>query len=198
MESSENEFSLIFEKNDYLTYKNNNWIFIAYVFYLNIRVNFYERSYQTFQDCLSNIGGTIKIITFLMTLINDFVHSYTTLSDLNDLLKNFSISIEDIKFTNKTNIINKKLKKLEKKNRNILSKHILSDNIIKEDKIQTNIGKKETEEKKPIDNKSINSEKNEANEDKSYTKLRLFMDQKLWIYLIFILLKIYSHNLNIF
>ena len=114
-----------------------------------------------------------------MTLINDFVHSYTTLSDLNDLLKNFSISIEDIKFTNKTNIINKKLKKLEKKNRNILSKHILSDNIIKEDKIQTNIGKKETEEKKPIDNKSINSEKNEANEDKSYTKLRLFMDQML-------------------
>ena len=83
---------------------------------------------------------------------------------MNDLLNKFSISIKDIKFTNKTNIINKKLKKLEK-NSNIFSKYILSDNIIKEEKIQANQGKKETEEKEPIDNKSINSEKNEANED---------------------------------
>ena len=167
MKSSENEFSLIFERNDYLTYKNNNGIFVAYVFYLNNKVNFYERSYQTIQDCLSNIGGTINIITFIMALINDFVHSYTTLSDLNDLLNKFSISIEDIKFTNKTNKINKKLKKLEKikKNSNILSKQISSDNIIKEEKIQANQGKKETEEKEPIDNKSINSEKTEVNED---------------------------------
>lgn len=131
---------------------------------MNNRVNLYELSYQTIRDFLSDVRGAINIITFIIILINNFVHSYITLNDLNDLLNKFSISIKDIKFTNKTNIINKKLKKLEK-NSNIFSKYILSDNIIKEEKIQANQGKKETEEKEPIDNKSINSEKNEANED---------------------------------
>ena len=80
---------------------------------MNNRINFYERTYQKVQDVLSSIGGISNIISFILKLINSYINSYDILFDLIYLLNFFSISIGDIKSTDKRNIINKKLQQIE-------------------------------------------------------------------------------------
>ena len=88
---------------------------MAYSFYLNNRIRFYERTYQTVQEVLSIIGGISNFITIVFTIINDFINSYFILIDFNYLLGLFSITIDDIDLANRKNIINIKLKKINKK-----------------------------------------------------------------------------------
>ena len=87
---------------------------MAYSFYLNNRIRFYERTYQTVQEVLSIIGGISNFITIIFTIINDFINSYFILIDFNYLLGLFSITIDDIDLANRKNIINIKLKQIAK------------------------------------------------------------------------------------
>ncbi len=68
-----------FERNDVLTYEKTNDIYIGYTFYLNNRIKYYERSYKTIPDALSTVGGTLNIVIFIMTLINDSFNSFMVL-----------------------------------------------------------------------------------------------------------------------
>ena len=88
-------------------------LFMLYSFYLNNRLNFYERSYQTIWEALSSLGGIYNIIIYIMTLINDLISSSMILFDFNFLLNLFDINIDDIKKSNQKNIIDKKIKEVE-------------------------------------------------------------------------------------
>ena len=87
---------------------------MGFSFYLNNRINYYERSYMTIQDTLSKIGGTLNIVLFIMTFINNYVNCYAILVDFNYLLNLFAITPNDIKIVNRKNILDKKLKQVRK------------------------------------------------------------------------------------
>ena len=128
---------------------------MAYSFYLNNRINYYERTYLTIQDILSKFGGTLNFITFIMTLINNFINSYFVLKDFNCLLNLFTITKDDIKKANRKNILNKKLKQVEniKKNSCALTRAKSTENTIKEELKE--------EDKDTITDQSLNTEKSE-------------------------------------
>lgn len=86
---------------------------MGYTFYLNNRIKYYERSYKTIPDALSTVGGTLNIVIFIMTLINDSFNSFMVLQNFNWLLNLFSITAEDIELANKKNILTKKLRQVE-------------------------------------------------------------------------------------
>jgi len=103
------ELSFFFERND----EKTNGIYMGYTFYLNNRIKYYERSYKTIPDALSTVGGTLNIVIFIMTLINDSFNSFMVLQNFNWLLNLFSITAEDIELANKKNILSKKLRQVE-------------------------------------------------------------------------------------
>ena len=119
MDNFVNESSFFYERTESLSYTKNSDLFMWYTFYLNNRINFYERSYQTIQDALSALGGIYNIIIYIMTLINDLISSSMILFDFNFLFNVFNINIDDIKKANQKNIVDKKIKEVEniKKNK---------------------------------------------------------------------------------
>ena len=128
---------------------------MGYSFYLNNRINYYERAYLTIQDVLSKIGGTLNIVIFIMTFINDFINSYIILKDFNCLLNLFAITTDDISITNRKNILNKKLKQVEniKKNSCAFTRPTSTDNITKEESKE--------EDRDTITDQSLNTQKSE-------------------------------------
>ena len=162
-----NYSTLLYYRNDALTYKKDGDIYIGYSFYLNNRINFFERSYLKVQDVLSTIGGISNIIGFLMQLINSYINSYSILNDLNYLLNLFKISPEDIIYTNEKNIINKKLKQVEniQKRNTFFGKPTSMENLMKT--IEENKSNRPTDEnelKETICNQTLESEKSESKE----------------------------------
>ena len=150
-----NEYSYYYSRDDVFSYQRTCDIFMAYSFYLNNRINYYERTYLTIQDILSKIGGTLNFITFIMTLINNFINSYFVLKDFNCLLNLFTITKDDIKKANRKNILNKKLKQVEniKKNSCAITRAKSTENTIKEELKE--------EDKDTITEQSLNTEKSE-------------------------------------
>ena len=137
---------------------------MGYTFYLSNRMRFYERTYQTIQDILSLIGGISTALNTIMIIINNFFNKYKTLSDFNYLLNVFDINTNDIKCIIKKNIINKKIKQVEKIKRSsrFFAKQSeiqnMLKNIEKENKIEKQKGEKET-----ISNRTLITEKSEDN-----------------------------------
>ena len=169
LDKTENYFSFYYDRNDVFTYKrtDNDNLYMGYSFYLNNRQKFYERTYQNIQTVLSTVGGSLNIVIFIMTLINDFICSYIILRDFNFLMNLFAISTNDIESTNKRNILNKKLKEVEqfKKNSCAFSRAISNENIIITEEKETKdekeeVGEKdEKEDKDTITNQTLNTEK---------------------------------------
>ena len=161
-----NDYSFCYERNEILTYQRTANIFMGYFFNLNNRIQFYERSYENIEDTLSALGGIYNIIINIMTVINNLINSSMILFDFNVLLNLFSISIDDIKKSNKENIVNKKIKEVETLKKNILKskKTNTRESIAKE---LESYHKQNTEEKEIIKIIPINTEKGDKNEVKN-------------------------------
>ena len=101
------EISYSYERNDVFTFNNDNKTYSIYYFWLNNRVNYYERIYQRIQNIISNIGGIYQFITFIVIYLNSFYNNYIILLDSENLLNS---SIYNEKYNYKKN---KRLKKLE-------------------------------------------------------------------------------------
>ena len=159
-----NEISFFYERNEALTYQRKGDLYMAYSLYLNNRLTFYERSYQTIQDFLSSLGGFFNIIIFVMKLINELINSSMMLFDFNFLLNLFSINIKDIKKSNQKNIIDIKIKEVEEIKKNIIKskKTNTRESIVNEIE---NYNRKETEDKEIIKVIPINSEKSKIKEN---------------------------------
>ena len=152
------EFSYYYDRNDVLTYKRERDVYMGYSFFLNNRINYYERTYITIIDVFSALGGIINIVIFIMTLINNFVNSYIVLKDFNCLLNLFGINTNDINIVERKNILNKKLKQVETIKKNSYAKTRQST---KENEIKETI---KEEDKDTITDQTLNTEKSE-NED---------------------------------
>ena len=98
-----NDNSFRYERNEIFTYQRTGNIYNGYSLYLNNRIEYYERSYENIEDTLSALGGIYNIIIYIMTFINNLINSTRILLDFNFLLNLFSISIDDIKKSNKEN-----------------------------------------------------------------------------------------------
>ena len=155
------ELSFFFERNDVLTYEKTNGIYMGYTFYLNNRIKYYERSYKTIPDALSTVGGTLNIVIFIMTLINDSFNSFMVLQNFNWLLNLFSITAEDIELANKKNILSKKLRQVEtiKKLSCLFTSKETKENIMKEEE------KEREEDKEAMPEQTLNSERNEKDQE---------------------------------
>lgn len=124
-------------------------------FFLNNRLNYHERVYLTIPEILSTIGGTLNIVNFIMSFINNFFNSYNVLTDFIYMLNAFYITEEDIKKVNNKNIINKKLSLVEEiqKQNCPFTKTSTRENIKKEELRE--------KDKDTVANNSINTEKSE-------------------------------------
>ena len=97
-ENIKEDFSYIYERNDVLTYKDNK-VYCVYYFWLNNRMNHYERKYKRIQDLFSNIGGISQFITIFAIYLNRFYNYYIVLFDTEQLLFS-SIASEKIDSNN--------------------------------------------------------------------------------------------------
>ena len=101
--------SYIYDRNDVLTHPiNNSEIYMVYYFWLNNRMNFYERVYKKIQEVISNIGGISQVIYFCSLFINHLYNNYIIISDTEKLL---SSSIDDEKNLNKNSNMHNSLRK---------------------------------------------------------------------------------------
>ena len=90
----EKETFHIFERNDVnIAPKEENDIFVSYVFWPKNIMSFHERDYKRIQDVISTIGGIYQFITILAIYINYLYNNYIVLSDTETLL-NSSILTE--------------------------------------------------------------------------------------------------------
>jgi len=109
------DISYIYERNDVFTYKDEN-IYCVYYFWLNNRMNHYERFYKRIQDLFSNIGGINQFITIFAIYLNRLYNYYIVLFDTEQLL--FS-SIDSEKSDNNNHLSrSKKIKDINLKNNN--------------------------------------------------------------------------------
>ena len=165
IDKKEEYCSHFYDKTDVFTFERKSDIYMGYTFYLSNRMRFYERTYQTIQDILSLIGGISTALNTIMIIINNFFNKYKTLSDFNYLLNVFDINTNDIKCIIKKNIINKKIKDVEriKRRSRLFAKQSeiqnMLKNIEKENKIEEQKGEKEKSS-----NQTLNTEKSEDND----------------------------------
>ena len=153
-DKKKDEFSYLYDRNDVLTYKRECELFMVYSFFLNNRINYYERAYTTIIDVFSALGGILNIVLFIMTLINNFFNYFIVLRDFNCLLNLFTITIDDINIAERKNIINKKLKQIDIINRKscVLTRQKDEKDILEKIKV---------EDKDTITEHTLNTEKSE-------------------------------------
>jgi len=77
--------------------KKDTGIIIAFYFWMQNRLQFYQRNYKKFQDVLGDIGGLSSIVLTSATVINLLFTDFNTLLDTEELLlslecKNYSSS----------------------------------------------------------------------------------------------------------
>ena len=105
-----------YERNDVFTYNDEtNKVYTIYCIWLSNRMDYYERTYKTLQDMISNIGGFYQFIVFSAVFINRFYNNFITLFDTQKLL-NSSISNEKYDINKKRKInYQKKIQEMNNK-----------------------------------------------------------------------------------
>ena len=81
-----NEISYSYERNNAYSYNDDNKAYTVYYFWLNNRMNYYERSYKRIQEIISSMGGIYEFITFVAIFINKIYNKFIVLSDTEYLL----------------------------------------------------------------------------------------------------------------
>ena len=93
-----NEFgNILYDENGNRRFKSTG-IISSFYFWLQNRLQCYERSYKKFQDVLSAIGGLSRMLFLAARIINTLIPGYITLLDTEDLL----ISLNENKNYNQT------------------------------------------------------------------------------------------------
>ena len=151
----------IFDNNKEKIYKSTG-IVSSYYFWLQNRLQIYERNYKKLQDILSNIGGLSRTFFLCANIINALFSGYFTLSDTEELLftiDNTNYFEEKIKNINKDQEIKDKIneKKITfKKKRN------KEDN---QDMIKFSSNKRNFGNNNEIDNKNMFSSLDNFNKE---------------------------------
>ena len=100
IEISDKEGNILYDENGIKVTKSTG-IVSSYYFWMQNRLQYYERNYKKLIDILSYIGGLSRVVLFSAKLINKLVFNYIILLDIEDLelsldkkekLKSISIS----------------------------------------------------------------------------------------------------------
>ena len=93
----------VFDKNGEKVYRSTG-IVISFYFWLQNRLQLYDRNYKRLQDILSNIGGLSRTFFLLANILNSFFCNYVALLDTEE----FILSVDN------TNYYNEKVKNNQK------------------------------------------------------------------------------------
>ena len=101
------DHSYAFEQNEKITDKSNGTgIYCAYYFWMQNRLQLYERTYKRVQEILANVGGITKALTLIAQLLNSIYYKYIILLDTEHLLNstiNLEVLKQDTSYMNKSN-----------------------------------------------------------------------------------------------
>ena len=100
----------IYDENGNKIYKSTG-IVMSFYFWLQNRLQLYDRNYKRLQDILSNIGGLSRTFFLIANILNSLFCNYVTLLDTEELIS----SVDNINFYNEK-INNKKITFIEKTN----------------------------------------------------------------------------------
>ena len=88
-------YSYFYEQNEKVTTtmdKEDKGIYVSFYFWMQNRMQYYERTYQKFQDLLSDIGGLCSILLTLSYVVNYLVNEYIIIRDSEEILTKIEIS----------------------------------------------------------------------------------------------------------
>ena len=80
------EYSYLFEQNEIKNLDSLSDIFTCYHFWMQNKVEIYERNYKRIQDVIANIGGVTKAIMTCAFIINIPINNYKTFHDIEKIL----------------------------------------------------------------------------------------------------------------
>ncbi len=96
LENKKNTLSYLFDINEKVTFegKEDTGIYVAYYFWMQRRMQYYERIYKKIQDIMSDVGGLCSIILTVSESINFLVNKYVILLDIQDYMNDLQNSKE--------------------------------------------------------------------------------------------------------
>ena len=153
--------SYLFDENDKITsFSGESGIYVAYYFWMQRRMQYYERVYEKIQNVLSSTGGLCSMVLIFAEIINYLAYQYVILFDMKDFMKVIEDSKrnEKNKFRIKINITNNNPNKLcPPKNKNSsLAKLFIKENDIFNKDIKLFKRKKDKKNTFCINNNSLN------------------------------------------
>ena len=75
--------------------KNNKGIYVAFYFWMQNQMQYYERSYKKIINVLADIGGFGNTILFIATFINKLINKYIKILDTQDLIIDIDKKLAD-------------------------------------------------------------------------------------------------------
>ena len=91
----------VFEQNEKITQETKNTgIYCAFYFWMQNRMQLYERSYKRLQDVIASAGGTTKLITLIASILNFIYNRFIVLLDTQETMSSFSFGISEQKTDN--------------------------------------------------------------------------------------------------
>ena len=84
--------SYFYEQNEKMTKSSLNGIYVAFYFWMQNRMQYYERKYSKFQDALSDIGGLASLFITFANFINYTISNFVILFDTEELLNEIEFS----------------------------------------------------------------------------------------------------------
>ena len=165
IEITDEEGNELYNENDNKLYKSTG-IVSSYYFWMQNRLQYYERNYKKLQDILSNIGGLSRIVLLVAIFINKLVYHYIILLDTEDLALSLEQK-EKLKSTTRSTTVYKKLNVLINPPKRKYLSHKLNNNILQSSNMQrfikedihiskkTNINYESTDNNKNIKNNNL-------------------------------------------
>ena len=96
------ELSYTFDQNEKVTTSweaNKEGIYVAFYFWMQNRIQYNERTYETVQDVLANIGGLCSSVILIMTILNKLISNYITILDTEKILTQIDHKIADMVYS---------------------------------------------------------------------------------------------------
>jgi hypothetical protein len=89
-EDKKETLSYLFDQNEKITTSSKSGICAAYYFWMQRRMQYYERIYKKFQDILSDVGGLSSFIISITYLLILLINNYISLFDIKDYMNEIS------------------------------------------------------------------------------------------------------------
>ena len=104
-DNDKKSLAYIFQQNEKVTSKSDDsGIYVAFYYWMQNTMQYYERKYRNFQDALSDIGGLGSLILNLAYILNFLVSNFVILFDTEGLLNEIDLSKKFSKNTIQKNV----------------------------------------------------------------------------------------------